>query len=186
MQVSTEETQFRRLFTDHYAPVLRYFVRRIGHADAPDAADEVFLVAWRRLDSVPPEPEALPWLYGVARKVLANHQRSARRRGRLRAKLLTQPRRNPSGLEAAIESAIGVDQVRAALACLAPRDQEILTLSAWDGLSHAAIGKVLGCSENAVAVRIHRARKHLEKALERAGHRGRNRAAHAAEGDEPW
>jgi RNA polymerase sigma-70 factor (ECF subfamily) len=36
---------------------------------APDVVAETFLVAWRRLDDVPADP--LPWLYGVARRVLA-------------------------------------------------------------------------------------------------------------------
>ena len=183
---SIAEAEFRRLFHDHYAPVLRYFIRRIGHIDAPDATDEVFLIAWRRLDKVPPGAEALPWLYGVARKVLANHERSTRRRTRLTARLMAQPVRRGVSPEAAIEDGIDVEAVRSALTSLSARDQEVLKLTAWDGLSHAQIGAVIGCSENAVAVRLHRARRKLEKALKGSGHRRVNRAAHAAEGDEPW
>ena len=46
-----------------------YAARRLGWHDAGDATAEVFAVAWRRMRSVPDEPDALPWLYGVARRV---------------------------------------------------------------------------------------------------------------------
>ena len=46
---------------------------------------ETFLVAWRRLDDVP--ADALPWLYGVARRVLANQRRSADRGAALERRL---------------------------------------------------------------------------------------------------
>ena len=39
--------------------------------------------------------------------------------------------------------------------------RQVLTL-ALEGLSHAEIGEVLGLSDNAVAVRLHRARAHLK------------------------
>lgn len=186
MDGSAAEEQFRRLFDDYYASVLRYFVRRIGYTDAADAADEVFLVAWRRLDRVPASGDALPWLYAVARRVLANHERSHRRRTRLNAKLQIQPRRRAASTGGAVEALLDVEHVREALEALSSRDREILQLSAWDGLSHAAISAVLGCSESGVGVRLHRARRRLLKAVDASGHRRVNRAAHAAEGDEPW
>lgn len=42
--------------------------------DAADAVAETFLVAWRRLPEVPSGEEARPWLYGVARRTLANQR----------------------------------------------------------------------------------------------------------------
>jgi DNA-directed RNA polymerase specialized sigma24 family protein len=44
---------------------------------------ETFLTAWRRLDDVPAGDEARLWLYGVARRMLANQRRGARRRSSL-------------------------------------------------------------------------------------------------------
>ena len=72
--------RFENLFTRHHDPVLRYVVRRLDvREDAADLVAETFLIAWRRLDDVP-ENQALPWLYGVARRVLANHRRGELRR----------------------------------------------------------------------------------------------------------
>lgn len=54
-----------------------------------------------------------------------------------------------------------------ALATLRERDQEVLRLVAWEELSHGEIAALVGCSENAVAIRVHRARDRLAKAIER-------------------
>ena len=65
------QRRFTRLYELHYWSVLRFLLRRLG--DEPRARDltaEVFVVAWRRLDELP-DP-VLPWLYGAARKILAN------------------------------------------------------------------------------------------------------------------
>src|SRR3972149_6421473 len=77
------EESFRRVFSRHYGAVYAYAARRVGWDDAPDSTSEVFTVAWRKFRSVPAEPDTLPWLYGVARRVVANHLRSQRRRDRL-------------------------------------------------------------------------------------------------------
>lgn len=52
-------------------------------ADAADAVAETFLVAWRRLGEVPDGREARLWLFGVCRRVLANHRRGELRRRHL-------------------------------------------------------------------------------------------------------
>ncbi len=81
------ERWFDALFEAHYRDVLRYVLRRAPLASAEDVLAETFLVAWRRSEQIPDDP--LPWLLGVARRVLANQRRGELRRdallGRLRA-----------------------------------------------------------------------------------------------------
>ena len=76
-----EET-FVKLYEDHYDDVHRFCVRRVGRADAEDAAADVFSVVWRRLDRFDPGI-ARAWVYGIARNVVRNHWRSTTRRGHL-------------------------------------------------------------------------------------------------------
>ena len=76
---------FEELFTGHYWAVRAYVLRRVPAASAEDVLAETFLVAWRRLDSLAEDP--LPWLFGVARRLMANQQRAERRRGALTARL---------------------------------------------------------------------------------------------------
>jgi DNA-directed RNA polymerase specialized sigma24 family protein len=82
------ETRFRRLYAEHGREVLAYALRRTADAeDAADIAAETFLVAWRRTGEVPAGAEARLWLYGVARRTLANQRRGERRRDRLAQRL---------------------------------------------------------------------------------------------------
>jgi RNA polymerase sigma factor (sigma-70 family) len=163
------EVRFERLYADHGRAVLAYAVRRA--ADAQDAADVVadtFLVAWRRLDDVPPGRAGRLWLYGVARHVLANQQRSERRRERLGERLRHEL---PGALEGVPPPASQTGVVRAALAGLGLEDQEILRLCGWEELTPGEIATVLGISQVAARSRLHRARRRLRGALERVAER---------------
>ena len=156
------EDSFRDLFGRHYGAVYGYAARRIGWDDAADATAEVFTVAWRKIRAVPDEPEALPWLFGVARRVVANHQRSRNRRDRLDARAMAEPERriepDPTDLEQA-------------LASLRESDREVLMLVAWEGLRSAALAGALGCSKSAAVVRLHRARARLTAVWDERGER---------------
>ena len=117
----------------------------------------MFTIAWRRRRSVPDEPESLPWLFGVARRVVANHQRAIRRRERLEARSAQQPERRFE------PDTTDLDQ---ALAALRESDREVLMLVAWEGLGPRALAAALGCSKNAAVVRLHRARELVRTAVE--------------------
>jgi RNA polymerase sigma factor (sigma-70 family) len=156
--------RFEALFERWHPEVRAYVLRRAPQAIVEDVVSETFLVAWRALDSVPEEP--LPWLYGVARRTLANH-----RRGRLRsAALSTRLMRTlvpPSEQEAPVSEEVE-PRLRDALLALTVREREALLLVAWEGLSPAQAASALGCSSAAFRVRLHRARGHLARLLERA------------------
>jgi len=158
---STPEERFRSLFARHYPAVYRYAGRRLGPDEAADAAAEAFTVAWRKIGHVPSEPDTLAWLYGVTRRVVANAERSRRRRHRLAARAAEG---NPAPVPA--PDPVGL---LTALADLAADDREVLRLAAWEGLGPQEMGAVLGCSPNAAAIRLHRARRRLERAMNDTG-----------------
>ena len=165
---SVDEVQrrlrFERLFYAHAGAVRAYARRRIDATSADDTVSEVFAVAWRRLDDVP--DDALPWLLGCSRRVLSHQRRRARRDTALADRLEAA-----AGPPAAIDDTLG-----RALSTLSDRDREVLLLIAWEGLSQAQAAKVLGCSRNALAVRLHRARRRLAVALDRVPATGRGDA----------
>ena len=159
------QASFRRLFDDAYRPLLAYALRRgAGDADAEEVVAETLLIAWRRRQQVPAGPDTLPWLYGVARRVLAN-QRRAHRRGHALEKVLGRLNGSAVELDRAAELSEAIRAVVAASRRLSPEDQEVLRLAAWEGLSHHQIAVSLRCSENAAALRLHRARKRLRELL---------------------
>lgn len=158
MPAVDDPSRLQDLFEAHHGRVLAYALRRTAiEADAEDAAAETFSVAWRRIADAP--TDALPWLYAIARRVLANQRRSGLRRMALRVRL--------ARAEPQVRQQLG-DRPGAAMAALAslhPDDQELLRLVAWEELSHAQVAESLGVSVNAVAIRVHRARKRLRDAL---------------------
>ncbi len=156
--------RFEALFERCHPQVRAYVLRRAPQAIVEDVVSETFLVAWRALDSVPGEP--LPWLYGVARRTLANHRRGHLRSAALSARL-TRTLVSPPEQEGPVSQEVE-PQLRNALLALTVREREALLLVAWEGLSPAQAASALGCSSAAFRVRLHRARGHLVQLLERA------------------
>jgi RNA polymerase sigma-70 factor (ECF subfamily) len=160
------ERRFTALYDAHHRQVYAYVVSKAGRHLADEVVSDTFTVAWRRFRDLP-DP-ALPWLLGVARNLLHEQARSARSRESLAAELRTwagtQEWVQTDPADVVAERAA----VRAALAGLGDEDRELLTLVAWHGLSTAQAAQVVGCSSATYSVRLHRARKRLEQALEDA------------------
>jgi RNA polymerase sigma-70 factor (ECF subfamily) len=156
--VSDSREQFEHVYEECYGAVHRYAARRVAPEAVQDVVSDTFLAAWRRYGELNGEP--LPWLLGIARRTAANHRRSRARRDALRIRLSSE-------LDPSIGQAVNDrdPQVAAALATLAERDREALMLVAWDGLEHRVAATVMGCSTSAFTVRVHRARRKLERAL---------------------
>ena len=158
-------SRFRALYDAHHGAVVAYARRRTaGPADAQDVVADTFTIAWRRLGEVPEGDAALPWLYGVARRVLANQRRGNQRRALLSARLRDHVS-VAGGVEAQVVAGDERRTVLAALSRLRPADQEILRLAVWEELPHRDIAGVVGCSESSVAVRLHRARARLGREI---------------------
>lgn len=148
---------FDACFRGHAGRVHAFALRRTDPQAAQDVTAETFLIAWRRRSEMPAEP--LPWLYGIARGVLANEQRAASRRGALATRIATETR--------PLDSTASHDhEILQALAALRERDREALLLCAWEGLSSSEAAEVVGCSVAAFSVRLHRARGRLSRILE--------------------
>jgi RNA polymerase sigma-70 factor (ECF subfamily) len=161
--------RFEGIFRDTYPRVLAFALRRsVDREHAEEAVAETFLVAWRRLEVVPAEP--LPWLLGTARNVLANQRRSARRR-EAAAPRVALDTVDPPDLTTPIPEQVADRQAFArAFSTLRLRDREVLTLSAWEGLSPREAGQVMDCSAATFSLRLHRARRRLLKELAASGH----------------
>jgi RNA polymerase sigma factor (sigma-70 family) len=168
MGTHEQEQRFRRLFDAEARSVLGYALRRVeSREDAADVVAETFAVAWRRIADVPPGDQARPWLYGVARRVLANQRRGELRRRRLADRLREQLSATAPAL------ALGGDGVDAAiagaLARLPEHEREVLLLACWEGLAPAEIAVVLQLPGATVRTRLHRARARLRTTLTQDG-----------------
>ncbi|WP_327089449.1 RNA polymerase sigma factor [Nonomuraea sp. NBC_01738] len=158
----TDRDRFEAVYDAYYPAIHQYAARRTGSPDdTADVISETFLTAWRRIGDVPAGDEALLWLYGVARRVLANQRRGDARRAGLAERLRTELAADRP------VAPVDLDHVRFAFEGLPERDREVLALACWEGLTGEQIARVLGGTAIAARTRLHRARKRLAKALER-------------------
>jgi RNA polymerase sigma-70 factor, ECF subfamily len=170
------EQQFESIFEACYPRVLGYAIRRTAdRSSAEEAVSDTFLVAWRRFEDIPAEP--LPWLLGVARKVVANQRRAAGRRAPdgplIPLEAVPDPERGASIADRVTDRQAFAE----AFDSLSPGDREVLALTSWDGLAPREAASVLETSPAAFSLRLHRARKRLLKELEKRGHSFGERSA---------
>jgi RNA polymerase sigma-70 factor, ECF subfamily len=169
--VSGDELQaVTRLYERYAGAVHRYALRRSDPETAEEITAQVFTVAWRRRSALP--EDALPWLYGVARRALAEQRRGAARRKRLGERLRGE------AIEVTPGPALLDEGLDRALRRLSQGDREALLLRYWEELGPAQIARVMGCSRATMAVRLHRARLRLRRALEVVGDQPQEDLAH--------
>ena len=149
------DTRFQEIYGRHREDVTLYVRRRVAADSVEDLVAETFLVCWRKLDQVP--REALPWLYAVAHKTLANHYRAA------------APRELPGRVSPGEDAFQPIEQdgvLADAFARLSGADREVLRLIAWEQLPLRTAARALGCTQVACRVRLHRAKRRLASHLE--------------------
>ena len=163
-----DEQRFRELYDRTYDRVWAFVMRRVPDEElAGDVVSETFLAVWRRIRDVPVNTRSADaWVFGTARRMLANSWRGTRRRGRLFDRIRQRPVDVFLDLPGVDESN---QRVLRALEQLRPAEREVLVLAFWEELDSEQIARVLGCTKNAAAVRLTRARQALRKAFEADG-----------------
>ncbi|NYH52680.1 RNA polymerase sigma-70 factor (ECF subfamily) [Nocardiopsis arvandica] len=154
--------EFTRFFERHYDDVYRYAVRRMGADCADDVAAETFGVAWRRYGRLPKD-QPLPWLYGVARNVVRARRRHDRRHGEV---LVHEGGDRGPKAPDTVHQVEERDTALRALDRLSATDRELVMLLAWEGLELRDAARVLGCTTATARVRLHRARRRIERFLD--------------------
>lgn len=144
-------------------PLVRWYLRtRDRGEDIDDVVAEVFLVAWRRRESLPTSPDACSaWLLAVARKTLANNYRSTARRARLHDRLVPLRIEEGDGPQLAIELDPTVER---GLQLLPASDRQLFELIADPSMDLDAVARELECSRAALRTRIFRARRRFAAA----------------------
>lgn len=161
--------QFAACYQTAYDDLLRFVRRRVHPSHAEDVVAEVFLVAWRRFDDRPAAAdEVRPWLFGIARRTLANARRGAERREALAVRIAEAGDLESPARAAVLDADLIARRLDVADAWrrLRPADQEALALTVWDGLTGQQAASVLEISHTAYRLRLSRARKALRAELD--------------------
>lgn len=164
------ELRLKQLVDEHFGRVAAYLLSRTDRDSAAEALARTLEVVWQRLEDVPSDP--LPWLLGVARRVLSDQRRAQSRRDALMVRLTeAEDMRHRAMVQGEERDDVALDRLVAvhALSGLTDSEREVLLLVAWDGLTAREASRVLGCTRGAFAVRLFRARAHLRDQI--AAHR---------------
>ena len=154
------EQEFNDLFRAQLTELTRFITRRAPVEDVEDLLSDLFALAWQKRDLIPRGLE-LPWLYKSARFLISNHNR--KQAGR---RIILSTLREPECAPSAESIALADVSLAAAWKRIAPREQEIISLWAFEGLEVAEIATVLGRSKNAIAIALSRAKSRLAQELE--------------------
>jgi len=170
MASAADPDQFGVIFDRHFDAIYRYMARRTS-GDAAALTSETFCVAFSRRSSFDARAlSALPWLYGIARNVIGNAQRSTYRLQRATSRVALERSADVSVETLTFDDSAQLDHLDAALAAslsrLADDDREALLLMVWEGLTYAQIASVTGVPVGTVRSRIHRARHQVRTSLE--------------------
>lgn len=135
--------------------IYRYFRRRTDNAaTAEDLCSEVFRIAWEKSAD---NSLSIMVLFGVAKNVLRNHDRSLLRSANLIGALRSERYDPHTSRDSPVQEA---------LERLNPDEREVLLLTYWDGLTSKEISDLLDASATSIRMRLHRARKALSHLLQ--------------------
>ncbi len=154
-----------QLFYEHARRVDSYVRHHHPTIDADDIVSETFVVAWRRYAEIEAGSEAA-WLIGVARNLIRNASRSARRRHEFVEALVAARPTTSRELSDGGLLAEDIEPLRSGFAALSHDDQEILLLAAWEDLSGRDLATVLGTTAERATDRLYRARRRLRERIQ--------------------
>lgn len=164
--VDGDREAFGRIFDRHGKTVYNYLFRRTADwSEAEDLTSTVFMHAWRRRsETVLDRDSALPWLLGIADRLLSNTRRRLRRAEALLHRLVSHD--EPVGDHAdrvavLIDDERRMSAIHRALARLPRHEREVVELCVWSGLDQQAAAAALEVAVGTVKSRLHRARRRL-------------------------
>jgi len=159
---------FATIFDRHFDALHGYLQRRVG----PDLADELtaqtFLVAFdKRRGYDPAQPDARPWLFGIATNLLRRHRRDEVRQFRAYSRTAVDPVMDAfDGVEARLDASRMRRELVDALAELSAEELDTLLLYAWADLPYPEIARALDVPVGTVRSRLARARGRIRNALD--------------------
>ena len=165
---------FASIVESHQERLFRLCERLLGDTEeARDAAQDVFLKAYRKAADVRPQGQVYTWLYRIAVNHCLNKLRRRKLVRFLRWDAPTEgdspafdPPDTAADPAATLEARRRWQATRAAIARLPENQRAVLVLVRFEGLSYKQVAEVLGITEGAVESRLVRAMRRLEAAQE--------------------
>lgn len=156
--VNKDEQALGELHQAYYRRLTRFLLRVSRRPEiTAEVINDVFYTIWDKADTFRGEAKVSTWIIGIAYrralKALAKDKRQSE---------LVDPNQHPSDLSN-IERDHDLDVT---MANITPDQRAVIELAYYFGYSYKQIGTILGCSENTVKTRMHRARRALKSMME--------------------
>jgi RNA polymerase sigma-70 factor (ECF subfamily) len=160
--------EFEAVYREQFRFVWRC-ARRLGIEGAlvDDVVQDTFLVVHRRLAEFEGRSSTKTWLYGIVRRVVADHRRSLRRKPAGSESDLDAVHDGARGPESSVEHAEQLRLLRRLLAELDEDKREVFILTEFEGMTMVEIAGALDVNANTVSSRLRAARREFDGALER-------------------
>ncbi|MFB7331158.1 RNA polymerase sigma factor [Streptomyces adustus] len=164
--VDGDREAFGLIFDRHGRTVYNHLFRRTADwSEAEDLTSTVFLHAWRRRsETVLDRDSALPWLLGIADRLLSNTRRRLRRAEALLRRLVSHDESvgdHADRVAVLVDDERRMSEIHRALARLPRHEREVVELCVWSGLDQQAAAATLKVAVGTVKSRLHRARQRL-------------------------
>lgn len=165
-----EPGAIERLYADNAAAVLGWVIRLGGpRLDAEDVAQEVFIVAMRRIGSFRGDSALSTWLFAVTRRVVANARRKAALRQFIGLSDIAEPPAPQEGADLRLERLRRRRAIQHALERLRRPQREVIVLMDLEERTAPEVSQMLGIPAGTVYSRLHHARRAFAKALRAEG-----------------
>ncbi|SDL15565.1 sigma-70 family RNA polymerase sigma factor [Microbacterium azadirachtae] len=160
---------FAELFDRHAGMLGGYAARRLGADAGQDILSETFLVAFARRTSFDTAwDSALPWLYGIASRLIRKHRATEAKHLRSSAEFARREELISHGdLDSTIsrlDAELSTRELAPRIAALSGKERETLLLYAWGDLTYEEVAEALGVPVGTVRSRMNRIRTKLHPA----------------------
>lgn len=154
----------RQLYERCSQRVYAQMVRMVGHQDADDVTQQVFIHLFRKLDRFDGRSKLETWVYRLASNEALQHLRTRARH--TTDTLLQEPETSGSNMQDRTEQS---ELLEIALSRLDPELRAVLVLKEQEELSYREIADTVGIPEGTVGSRLNRARAELRERLLQLG-----------------
>jgi RNA polymerase sigma-70 factor, ECF subfamily len=160
------EQRAATLLVERHASAVARFVTSLGaRDDVEEVVQDTFVRAFASLDGFRGESSLRTWLFTIARRLVLDRRRAARRRGEQ-----VEVQENDVATEYDSLDGVVADEtqrrLQAALAKLSPTQREVFVLRVSEGMSYAEIAETVGTTEGAARVHYHNAMRTIKELLD--------------------
>src|SRR3989344_1193925 len=160
--------KFEDIVQEHQRDILNFHYRLIGNrCEAEDLAQETFLKAYNKLDSLKEQEKVKSWLYSIARNVTIDFFRKNKNRSVPLDSVIIENYARATAVDYrqdVMQSEVS-QELQKCLAALSEDDRMIVKLLYYEGFSYKEICDLLNINQNTLKSRLHRARKVLLAAI---------------------